>query len=189
MHYEVEQKYRVASLKPTVGALAAMDASWSEPISQVDCYYRHPQRDFSQTDEAFRLRSVGQQNYLTYKGPKLDQHTKTRSEQEVRLADGEKSRAACDEIVCHLGFSPAATVRKQRTTCRVQRGEFSIEIALDQVETLGAFVEIEIGVEVSPENTEELDRARATLASVADELSLSDVERLSYLELLLGEGK
>ncbi|MCH8840590.1 MAG: class IV adenylate cyclase, partial [Planctomycetes bacterium] len=69
MHYEVEQKYRVASHEPVLTTLAAQGVAIGEPVEQVDCYYRHPQRDFSQTDEAFRLRSVGPRNLLTYKGP------------------------------------------------------------------------------------------------------------------------
>jgi ABC-type sulfate transport system permease component len=54
-------------------------------------------------DEAFRLRRVGERNYMTYKGPKLDATTKSRPEEEVRLADGAAALAACDEIVQRSG--------------------------------------------------------------------------------------
>jgi len=194
MHYEVEQKYRVATHKPTVGILAAMDVALGEPISQVDSYYAHPQRDFAQTDEAFRLRAVGDQNFMTYKGPKIDQETKTRCEEEVRLSDGEVAFQSCDAIIRHLGFEPVAVVRKKRILCTLERDGLSIEIALDHVEGLGQFVEIEVSIDSphdidSPGETDaELEKARAVLRNLAHELNLTEVERRSYLELLLAEG-
>ncbi len=180
MHYEVEQKFRVSSFASVVAALAAQGIALGEPVEQVDCYYRHPQRDFAQTDEAFRLRSVGEQNFLTYKGPKLDQETKTRLEEEVRLADGPEARESCDAIIRHLGFEPVATVTKHRRIATTQQGGFTAEIALDDVAGVGQFVEIEISVE-----TDGIDIAKQALADLAQELSLTEVERRSYLELLL----
>ena len=185
MHYEVEQKFRVASLEPKIAALTALSVEIAEPVKQVDCYYRHPGRDFAQTDEAFRLRTVGTRNCMTYKGPKIDQETKTRLEEEVPLADGQEAWNSCDAILRHLGFEPAATVSKQRRICQMQRGELSIEIALDQVEGLGEFIEIEVGVEAADIDDPAIQQARSALAELASELSLADVERRSYLELLL----
>ena len=79
MPLEIEQKFRVASHAPIEAALAGLGVALSAPLTQVDCYYAHPQRDFAVTDEAFRIRAVGAENYLTYKGPKLDATTKSRS--------------------------------------------------------------------------------------------------------------
>lgn len=188
MHYEVEQKYRVSSHKPVVAALAVMDADIGESIEQIDCYYRHPVRDFAQTDEAFRLRSVGDRNYLTYKGPKLDQSTKTRREEEVRLADGHAARESCDAILRHLGFDPAATVHKHRVVATTKHHGHAVEIALDDVDHLGHFVELEVSVEADTPDSPAMDAAKQSLAELADELSLSEVERRSYLELLLQHG-
>lgn len=182
MPLEVEQKYRVASLKPTIAAIGAWDLAIHEPVMQIDCYYRHPQRDFAETDEALRLRSVGGQNFLTYKGPKLDQSTKTRVEEEIRLADGETARQTCDKMLQHLGFTPVATVTKHRSLCHLQREGFSIEIALDDVDGLGTFAELEVKGIQEPSD---LELAKQRLEELAHELSLSEVERRSYLELLL----
>ena len=44
-----------------------------------------PCRDFAQTDEALRIRTVGDTSFVTYKGPKLDATTKTRRELELPL--------------------------------------------------------------------------------------------------------
>lgn len=185
MHYEVEQKYRVASHKPTLAALAVLDVELREPVQQVDTYYRHPQRDFAETDEAFRLRSVGARNFMTYKGPKLDQSTKTRREEEVRLADGSAARQACDTIIRHLDFEPVATVTKHRHVATTKHRGFTVEIALDDVESVGHFVELEVSVDADCADDAAVEDAKKALTNLADELSLSEVERRSYLELLL----
>ena len=108
MPLEIEQKFRVPSHAPIEAALAALGATLSAPLTQVDCYYAHPQRDFAVTDEAFRIRAVGAENYLTYKGPKLDGTTKSRVEHEVRVADGPDALAAIGEILRSLSFTPAS---------------------------------------------------------------------------------
>jgi len=68
-----------------------------------------------------------------------------------------------------------------RQLSRLQRGGYSIELAVDEVQKVGSFVELEIAVE----QESELDAARAALATVASELGLEDVERRGYLEMLL----
>ena len=183
-NFEVEQKFRVASLQPTLAALVELGIDVSQPLRQVDRYYRHPQRNFAQTDEAFRLRSVGPSNCITYKGPKIDQETKTRCEEEVALADGETARISADAIFTHLGFEPALTVIKQRRTANFHKGNFDIEFALDQVEGLGEFVEIEIGVAAVSLEDPAMQEARAALADLAASFNLQDVERRGYADLM-----
>lgn len=181
MPLEIEQKFRVASHAPLEAILADRGVALSAPITQVDCYYAHPQRDFAATDEAFRIRAVGAENYLTYKGPKLDATTKSRVEHEVRLADGPDALAAIGEILRNLSFTPTSIVRKQRRTGILEREGLSIEIALDDVRKVGPFVELEIAVS----DEAQADAAKAALANLAAELGLTDSERRSYLELVL----
>src|SRR5262245_36384238 len=88
MAWEVEQKFVAADLGPIRRALDAAGVAWEQLISQADQYWNHPARDFARTDEALRLRQVGEQNWLTYKGPRIDATTKTRQEIEVPLPDG-----------------------------------------------------------------------------------------------------
>ncbi len=78
MKLEVEQKYRVVHPAELRSRLVALGAKFAPAVRQVDAYFNHPARDFAQTDEAFRIRSIGDENYLTYKGPKLDRTVKTR---------------------------------------------------------------------------------------------------------------
>ena len=96
MPIEVEQKYRLADRASFEARLAALHPSPARTVSQVDRYFAHPGRDFARTDEALRLRRVGELNYITYKGPKLDATTKTRREVEIPLADGEAAAAEAD---------------------------------------------------------------------------------------------
>jgi adenylate cyclase class 2 len=181
MPLEIEQKFRVADHAPIEAALATLGVTLAAPLTQVDCYYAHPQRDFATTDEAFRIRAVGPENYLTYKGPKLDATTKSRAEYEVRLADGPDALAAIGEILRNLSFTPASIVRKQRRAGTLERNGFRIEIALDDVRKVGPFVELEITVS----DDSQADAAKAALAKLAAELNLTDVERRSYLELVI----
>jgi adenylate cyclase class 2 len=185
MHYEVELKFRCDDLERVGGALVALGAAASDAVEQVDLYYRHPVRDFSVTDEAFRLRRIGARNVMTYKGPKVDATTKTRFEREAPLAEGEDAFRAADDIVTRLGFGPVAEVRKHRRAWQLVWQGLPIEAALDTVERVGTFVELEASVEAADQNSAALDSARQAVLALAEQLGLRESERRSYLELLL----
>ncbi len=180
MPLEVEQKFAVADRGALERRLAELSPSPGPAEFQVDSYFAHPSRDFARTDEALRLRTVGESNYITYKGPKLDTTTKTRREIELELPEGADSARHGNELLTALGFTPVAQVRKRRDPRSVDWQNRAITIALDTVEGLGDFVELEILAE-----DEELDAARTALLSLAEHLQLVKVERRSYLELLL----
>jgi adenylate cyclase class 2 len=177
---EVEQKFRLTDAAAIVSALAGKCVKLAEPQLQVDRYFNHPSRDFANTDEAFRIRQVGEQNYVTYKGPKLDRTTKTRREIEVPIAAGPAAAEGFAAILIELGFRPVAEVRKSRRKAIVDRSGRSIEIAVDEVEQVGTFVELECSADQN-----EMDAAKAAIASMAADLGLTQNERKSYLELLL----
>ncbi len=190
MTFEVEQKFLVPDHSVLLAKLGALGANRDEPIEQIDCYYAHPARDFAETDESLRIRRSGGDNFLTYKGPKLDAETKTRREIEVPLAPGESAAATLGALLDALGFSPVATVRKTRTLLTAAWQGQSVEVALDDVDSLGTFIELELMADES-----EVDAARDAILSLSSELGLGSAghraERRSYLELLLeggGEG-
>jgi adenylate cyclase class 2 len=180
MHIEVEQKFRARHSPTLLTRLERLGAVFEEPIMQVDRYFAHPARDFARTDEALRIRRVGERNFVTYKGPKLDATTKTRRELELPLTAGTQAAEEFVELLEALGFSSVREVRKTRRAAHVlwQRGD--VEVALDDVDRLGQFVELEIVT-----NSENPTAARELVASLAAELGLETVERRSYLELLL----
>ena len=184
MDYEVEQKFPVDDLAAVEGRLAALGAEISGPRVETDLYFNHPARDFAQTDEALRLRRVGEQNRITYKGPKLDPTTKSRAELDLPLADGSAAFEGWRAMLAALGFVPVGEVRKERRKAFVAWQGRRVEVSLDRVDQLGTFVELELVVE-----PDEFEPAKACIASLARRLDLSVTERRSYLCLLLATGK
>ena len=98
MKYEVEQKFPVGDLAGVEARLSALGAAVSEPREEVDLYFAHPARDFAATDEALRIRRVGESNCITYKGPKIDRTTKTRREIELAIPSGAEVPDAWQEL-------------------------------------------------------------------------------------------
>ena len=179
---EVEQKFRGVDFAALEERLRALGAVESERRMEADHYFNAPDRDFAKTDEALRIRRVGASNFITYKGPKRDLQTKTRTEIELPLADGPEAAEDFARLLVHLGYRPVAVMRKNRRTFHLARDGFEIAVTLDDVQELGDFAELEIGVA-----EEQLDAARGTLLRTAAELGLQDSERRSYLELLLSQ--
>jgi adenylate cyclase class 2 len=179
MKYEVECKHPVADAAETMRRLAKAGAVFSPAEEQVDRYFAHPARDFARTDEALRIRSVGERNCLTYKGPKLDLATKTRQEIEVDFAPGQQAATDLGAALVALGFRPVAAVRKLRRKAALAAGGWPVEAAWDEVAGLGTFLELE-----TTADDDGLDAARAALLELAASLKLGPSERRSYLELL-----
>lgn len=185
MPYEIEQKFRCGDIAAVREQLVALGATGGDFVDQADHYYNHPSRDFAKTDEAFRIRQIGARNVITYKGAKIDATTKSRYEQEVPLADGSDAAEACGDIFRRLGFVPVATVRKRRQTWKATSSSLGIEVALDDVAGVGAFVELEICILGDAPDVAQIDAAKVVLATLAGQLGLVQPERRSYLELQL----
>ena len=181
MPLEIEQKFPVDSLDTARQALAAHGAKFETALNQVDLYFAHPSRDFGQTDEALRLRRVGEENCITYKGPKLDLQTKTRQEIELPLAGGKRSFEESAELLKALGFHPTREVCKSRQPGVIRWEGREVHLALDEVEGLGTYLELEIVAEESLR-----EAAKGCILSLAKKLGLRQVERRGYLEMLLG---
>jgi adenylate cyclase class 2 len=177
---EIEQNYANADFAAIEQRLAAWGVTDHEDEEESDDYFDAPDRDFKQTDEAFRLRRIGAKNLLTYKGPKKPATVKIRTELEVPLPDGDDAARQFTELLKHLGYRYVATVTKRRRTYRFQRDPFGVAVCLDEVVGLGCYAELEI---VAPE--ERQDAAHELLTRLGNELHLSDVERRSYLGLIL----
>ncbi|MDB9235153.1 class IV adenylate cyclase [Halorubrum ezzemoulense] len=190
--YEVEIKVP-ADLDATRERLREVGAEHVAAKRQRDTYYDAPHREFAETDEALRIRremplSDGEGSAssaddpaatITYKGPLLDEASKTRAEHETGVDDGEALAAA----LSGLGFEPAATVEKRREFWAYD----GFTVTLDAVTGLDEYVEIERAVE----SEGEVDAAREAAIEALDRLGLDadDQVRTSYLGLLLaGEG-
>jgi len=181
MPLEVELKYPLADETAFRNKLESLGAEFVESIRQEDDYLSHPCRDFAQTDEAFRIRRVGEQNRVTFKGPLLDRETKSREEFEVLFAAGAEALQGMRTVFDRLGFACAHQVAKQRDVFKLARPERTYEIVIDDVDHLGVYVELEC---VADEQTREA--ARVDVLNLAETLGLGPtVERRSYLRLLL----
>jgi len=182
MPYEVELKYRMpggvdlASQLKALGARSAVAAN----VAELDTYFAHPVRRFDETDEALRLRQVGDSNRLTYKGPKVDPASKTRIEVDVPLGPGADVAQGASELLARVGFEPVATVAKDRRVFELVWQGWQVAASLDTVEELGEFVELETTAEEL-----QIVRAREALQDLASRLGLTGSIRESYLELLL----
>ena len=173
--YEVEMKVR-ADHDRARGRLSELDAVSVGTVRQVDTYYDHPNREFAETDEALRIRretaEESEETRVTYKGPLLEAESKTRTELETAVEDGD----ILADILEKLGFEPAATVEKTREQFRYD--EYTV--TLDTVSGLGEFLEVETEAEV-------IAPAREGAAELLDRLGFDPDEQIrrSYLGLLL----
>lgn len=181
--FEVEQKFRLDSPGAIVDRLTALGLRVGPAVIQTDRYFSHPSRDFAKSDEALRIRSVGEKNYVTYKGPKIDAATKTRQEVELPIEGTPQGATRFSELLVLLGFTLVGAVRKERRTASTSKGDQHIEIAIDHVDGLGWFAEIELIAKLG-----DLDAAQATVLDLAKTLGLTEIERRSYLEMLLFAG-
>lgn len=130
---EVEAKVALRDRAGLERRLRELGAQAGAPQRQEDTFFRHPARDFSRTDEALRLRRVGARLELTYKGPKQGGALKARVEQTVAVA------ADPTALLASLGFVPAATLGKVRVPYHLGH----VEVAIDEVDGVGLFVEVE----------------------------------------------
>lgn len=167
---EIEAKAAIENKEEIKQRILEAGGKYIRVETQSDIYFAHPSRDFMKTDEALRIREAGNEYTLTYKGPKLDKLTKTREEIEIKLDDP----APMAGVLKMLGFMEVAPVVKTRSHYTL--GDY--QVALDEVEGLGHFIEIEKHADsYKPEELVEL------LKSLGVEES--KMERRSYLELLI----
>jgi adenylate cyclase class 2 len=177
-------KFPVEDVADLERKLIGLAARFGEAVEQVDRYFAHPSRDFAKTDEALRLRRVGDEVAITWKGPRIDSATKTRREIELPLAAVGPAKqgtiASWTELLESLGFRQVMEVAKRRRPARVPWQGSDVDVALDAVHGLGEFVELEVLARQG-----ELPQARGAIESLAAALGCAGQERRSYLELLL----
>ena len=148
-------------------ALPGLGFAPKASLRETDLYFNGGgERDFRKTDEALRLRrrrdlDAGTEGTLmTYKGPKEDSRSNTRTEHETSVGDLDTARRVLEA----LGFKAQYTVDKVRR-------EFSagdVTLCLDAVEGLGSFLELEILLEDGDRNA-----AVDVLLSLLDRLGIS----------------
>lgn len=166
---EIEAKLKVDSLQEVEQKLRAISAEFVAEQVQSDYHFDDADGTLARGDKCLRLRrqTTGRQEryFLTYKGPKEKSSVKKRREIEVEVSDGESVR----NLLASLGYRGAIVVQKNRRLWRVG----DCEVALDRLDLLGEYVEIE-----GP-NEEKI-------AAVQDKLGLSGLRHIpkSYAGLI-----
>jgi adenylate cyclase class 2 len=133
---EIEVKYRVHDLDELETALTRLGAQISRSVHQDDQAYAQDGWHYgmSKLGVAFaRLRTQDSRHLFTLKRPTDNEMACLEFETEV--AD----RDQMHEAIQHMGFYPTVRIVKTRRTARL--GELSL--CLDEVELIGAFLEIE----------------------------------------------
>jgi adenylate cyclase class 2 len=201
--YEVEVKVP-ADHEAVRARLGELGAERVGRVTQRDTYYDAPHRQFAETDEALRIRreattpGTGRSGdgvtgetaetdeaeeidgadddriRVTYKGPLVEDESKTREEFETDVGDDRAMR----EILERLGFEPAAVVDKERERYALA----GYVVTLDRVTDLGEFVEVE-----REAAADEIEAVREGAYDVLRDLGLDPGRqiRTSYLGLLL----
>jgi len=184
MAFEIELKFPLESHEQLVQKLIELQAEPTGTVEQQDTYFNHPSRDFAQTDEAVRIRISGSQCFITYKGPNVDTRSKSRREIEIPFGSEETDAHRFQELLGLLGFRKVRTVTKTRQTYRLSWEDRQVELAIDDVEQLGCFLEIETIVDEPAR-----EAARDSILRLADQIGLHNSMRRSYLGLLLDKDR
>ena len=133
---EQEVKFRLPRVEGGRAELEAVGARVETPRHfEANVLYDHPDGRLGKRDEALRLRRVGDQSWLTWKGPHHGTgKIKKRRELETLLDDGD----AVEGILEALGLVEVFRYEKYRAIYRVE----STILTLDET-PMGVFLEIE----------------------------------------------
>lgn len=178
---EVEVKIPVRSLEDTVKRLKQCGFCLAGACREEDVYYNSAYYDLREQDKALRIRRVTDLDTgktraeFNCKGPKLDQVSVSRTELEMRLETPE----IMERILEELTFLPVpCAVRKTRFTYTKGR----ITAAVDQVEGLGNYLELEIIGQGEGQRPACLKEIEAIMKELGYEQK--DTIRNSYLSML-----
>lgn len=178
---ELEIKLAVRDPNSARKVLTSRGFVHEDTCLEVDIYYKHPCRDFMETDEAFRFRKRACKNSIlytvTYKGPRefLGKGVKSREELEVNV--DEHTWRNLMFIVERLGFQPILEFAKKR---EFYRGS-GLKATIDALLGVGYFIELEL------EGASKADELFTILESLDKSAGISVVEK-TYLEICLETG-
>ena len=166
--------------------LCSMGFRKAARFRQRDTYFDNAAREIRGGGKALRIRETEDlmkgivTAELNFKGPRMDQVSMTRQELETEVGQAETGR----RILAALGFSPVLPeVVKERTEYRREE----ITAALDRVEGLGDFLELEILADEETENGKVLQKLEELLGELG--YQMGDTVTRSYLGMLQKTGE
>ncbi|MFX1575019.1 MAG: class IV adenylate cyclase [Promethearchaeota archaeon] len=190
---EIEIKAKISNPELLRKQIKKYNGIYKISLFHEDTYFNMPKglRDFKKTDEALRLRKSIEFNknnneinqevvyFLTYKGRKIDDATKTRKELEVKIENLDKMR----ELLNNLGFKEIFTIKKERELYKFVFKNFHIDALIDYIPILNQhFLE----VEVLSDTLNNIEFIKNILFEFLEHFGISKQEsiRESYLELI-----
>src|SRR3989344_5129762 len=133
--YEVEVKAVLRDKNAVTQKLQNLGCEWSEELHQIDYVFIPGNLDFPPPlgTAVLRVRKQNDKRIFTLK---ISQASNQDSfEKELEISDGDKMM----EVIKLLGYKPVPTTEKHRIKTNFK----DMEIALDVVEQLGEFIEVE----------------------------------------------
>ena len=162
---EVEVKIPIESIEEIEGQLIHNGFKYQKTVVETDTYFTSDYYDMRKHDKALRIRTTENRDtgemraQLGCKGPKLDNISMTRKETEIEIREPEKMK----EILKELEFYPAfCRVKKTRSYYSKKR----MTAAVDQVENLGSFLELEILVEKEADREKGLEEIKSVMKQI-----------------------
>ena len=139
MYTEIEAKLKVDSLEEVEARLKELGAEFIGEQLQKDTLFDDDASTLTKHDSCVRLRkqvmSGREKCIMTYKGAKEKSNLKKRLEIETEVSDCESTKA----FLTALGYKEKIVVEKTRSFWKFG----GCEVALDSLNLLGSFVEIE----------------------------------------------
>jgi adenylate cyclase class 2 len=179
---EVEIKVRMdqSSASGVRKKLLKLGALLKEKAEERDIYFTSPHRDFIKTKECLRIRQKGGCLELTYKGPttKLMEDKKQFWKNEVNIPLLSTKEDA-ENFLESLDFEKVVEVVKDREKFVLGRQE----IAIDNIENGGWFLEVEIMAEGKEERESALEENMSLLKKIG--LSEKDIAVEPYRDIVL----
>ena len=190
---EVEIKVKISDPEILRKKFKEQGGEYKTSLFHEDTYFNMPKelRDFKKTDEALRIRKSLSFNkydknqpsktsyYITYKGKKIDEISKTRREIEIKVEDGDNFK----ELLKVLEFIEVYTVKKERELFEFDYKNHQIEALIDYIPILKEYF---IEVEYMAETQEKIKDTRELLFEFLELLGIKKEESItkSYLELI-----
>ncbi len=191
---EVEIKVKILDPELIKKKFEENNGVYKLSLYHEDIYFNMPEglRDFKKTDEALRLRKSIEFNkadrlkekiynhYITYKGKKIDNSTKTRSEIDITIEDTDSMK----KLLTELGFKEIFTIQKERELYEFKFENTHIEVLVDYIPLLKQYF---IEVECLVSSSDQIEKFREILFRFLKKFNIKKEEsiRESYLELIL----
>ena len=177
---EVEIKVKVENKTLLERILQEQGFTKGDLTKESDIYFNSEFYNLKEKDMAFRIRtyenmtSQKRKHVITYKGPKMDHISMTRKELETEVEDANTVR----EILTSIGYYPVHPVIKNRQYFHNSQ----MTACLDEVQSLGDFLELEMMVSDDEEKENALEHVIDILKNLG--YGKEDIIRTSYLSML-----